>query len=190
LFLQSADRLKQTSTYQYDAVDFVRQYLADLGREAYYNLVDAYRAKDTKQFDYWSERFLQLIKDQNELLSTHECFFVGRWLDMARSKSKQPELQDLYEHNARMLIGTWTETLSPVRDYAHKEWGGLLKDYYLPRWTNYIAYLKGTLEGRSLTVPDSFQVEKAWVNAHNKYVLETGVDPVETAKRMYRKYHI
>ena len=190
LFLQSADRLKQTSTYQYDAVDFVRQYLADLGREAYYNLVDAYRAKDTKQFDYWSERFLQLIRDQNELLSTHECFFVGRWLDMARSKSKQPELQDLYEHNARMLIGTWTETLSPVRDYAHKEWGGLLKDYYLPRWTNYIAYLKGTLEGRSLTVPDSFQAEKAWVNAHNKYVLETGVDPVETAKRMYRKYHI
>lgn len=74
--------------------------------------MDAYRAKDTKQFDYWSERFLQLIKDQNELLSTHECFFVGRWLDMARSKSKQPELQDLYEHNARMLIGTWTETLS------------------------------------------------------------------------------
>ena len=190
LFLQSADRLKQTSTYQYDAVDFVRQYLADLGREAYYNLVDAYRAKDTKQFDYWSERFLQLIRDQNELLSTHECFFVGRWLDMARSKSKQPELQDLYEHNARMLIGTWTETLSPVRDYAHTEWGGLLKDYYLPRWTNYIAYLKGTLEGRSLTVPDSFQAEKAWVNAHNKYVLETGVDPVETAKRMYRKYHI
>ena len=63
-------------------------------------------------------------------------------------------------------------------------------DYYLPRWTNYIAYLKGTLEGRSLTVPDSFQAEKAWVNAHNKYVLETGVDPVETAKRMYRKYHI
>ena len=176
--MQSADRLKQTSTYQYDAVDFVRQYLADLGREAYYNLVDAYRAKDTKQFDYWSERFLQLIRDQNELLSTHECFFVGRWLDMARSKSKQPELQDLYEHNARMLIGTWTETLSPVRDYAHKEWGGLLKDYYLPRWTNYIAYLKGTLEGRSLTVPDSFQAEKAWVNAHNKYVLETGVDPV------------
>ena len=190
LFLQSADHLKQTSTYQYDAVDFVRQYLADLGREAYYKLVDAYRAKDTKQFDYWSERFLQLIKDQNELLSTHECFFVGRWLDMARSKSKQPELQDLYEYNARMLIGTWTETLSPVRDYAHKEWGGLLKDYYLPRWTNYIAYLKGTLEGRSLTVPNSFQVEKAWINAHNKYVLETGVDPVETAKRMYRKYHI
>lgn len=186
--MKSADHLKTVATYQYDVVDFVRQYLADLGREAYYNLVDAYGEKNIKQFDYWSERFLQLIRDQDELLSAHERFFVGRWLDMARFKSEQPELQDLYEHNARMLIGTWTETLSPVRDYAHKEWGGLLKDYYLPRWTNYITYLKGTLEGQSLAVPDSFQAEKAWVNAHNRYVLEADVDPVETAKRMYGKY--
>ena len=114
---------------------------ADLGREAYYNLVDAYRRKIRNSL-ITSRRFSQLIKDQNELLSTHECFgtLAGYGL-----KSKQPELQDLYEHNARMLIGTWTETFSPVRDYAHKEWGGLLKDYYLPRWTTHIAYLKGTL---------------------------------------------
>ena len=63
-----------------------------------------------------------------------------------------------------------------------------MKDYYLPRWTNYITYLKGTLEGQSLAVPDSFQAEKAWVNAHNKYVIEPDVDPVEKAKRTYGKY--
>lgn len=188
LFLQSAGRLKNTPTYQYDAIDFVRQYLADLGREAYYNLVDAYQAKDKQQLAYWSDRFLQLIRDQDELLSTHERFFVGRWLDMARAKSTQPEVQDLYEHNARMLIGTWTEERTPVRDYAHKEWGGMLRDYYLPRWTDYVAYLKGTLEGQSLAAPDSFRAEKEWVNAHNKYTLTTGADPVETAKKLYHKY--
>ena len=87
-----------------------------------------------------------------------------------------------------MLIGTWTETLSPVRDYAHKEWGGLLKDYYLPRWTNYIAYLKGMLKGQHLTPPDSFQAERRWVNAHNKYRIVTNADPVETARKLYSKY--
>lgn len=188
LFLQSADRLKQVSTYQYDVVDFVRQYLANLGREAYYNLVDAYREKNMEQLDYWSKRFLSLIEDQDALLSTHERFFVGHWLNMARSKSQYPELQDLYEHNARMLIGTWTEELSPVRDYAHKEWGGMLRDYYLPRWTNYIAYLKGTLEGQILTIPDSFQAERRWVNAHNKYSIVANADPVETARKLYNKY--
>lgn len=188
LFLQSADRLKQVSTYRYDVVDFVRQYLANLGREAYYSLVDAYREKSMEQLDYWSKRFLSLIEDQDALLSTHERFFVGYWLNMARSKSQYPELQDLYEHNARMLIGTWTEELSPVRDYAHKEWGGMLRDYYLPRWTNYIAYLKGTLEGQILTIPDSFQAERRWVNAHNKYSIVANADPVETARKLYNKY--
>lgn len=89
-----------------------------------------------------------------------------------------------------MLIGTWTEALSPVRDYAHKEWGGLLKDYYLPRWATYITYLKRTLEGDSLLLPDFFSVEKSWVNAHNRYVFQDGVDPVEIAEEMYNKYCI
>lgn len=188
LFLQCADYLKTRPTYRYDAIDFVRQYIADLGREAYYNWVDAYQTKNIEQFDYWTERFLQLILDQDELLSTHERFFVGRWLDMARSKSKRPEIQDLYEYNARMLIGTWTETQSPVRDYAHKEWSGLLKDYYFPRWANYIAYLKATLKGQQVTTPDSFSAEKAWINAHNRYIIAKDADPVETAKRMYARY--
>lgn len=189
LFLKSADKLRQTPTYQYDAVDFTRQYLADLGREAYYKLVEAYQKKDIEQFDYWAERFLQLLSDQDELLSTHERFFVARWIDMARAKSKRKDIQDLYEHNARMLIGTWTEERTPVRDYAHKEWGGMLKDYYLPRWSDYIAYLKGTLEGKELEAPDSFAAERTWVNAHNKYALPADADPVGTAKRLYDKYH-
>lgn len=188
LFLQSAESLEQVSTYQYDAVDFVRQYLADLGRKAYYKWVDAYQEKDMGQFAFWSERFLQLMKDQDTLLSTHERFFVGRWLDMSRSKSKRTEWQNLYERNARMLVGTWTETLSSVRDYAHKEWGGMLRDYYLPRWTDYISYLKKTLERRPATAPDSFYAEKEWVNAHNEYVPETDANPVQTAKMIYEKY--
>lgn len=189
LFLQSAAELGRCTTYQYDAVDFVRQYIADLGREAYYHFVDAYKAKDKGQFAYWSTRFLELIKDQDELLSTHPRFFVGRWLDMARSCSSDPDIQELYEYNARMLIGTWTENQSAVRDYAHKEWGGMLRDYYLPRWTDYVAYLNADLDGKSVAVPDSFQAEKAWVNAHNRYQLTSDANPVQTAKRLFDKYN-
>lgn len=189
LFLQSAGTLGDCPTYSYDAVDLVRQYLADLGREAYYHFVDAYQAKDLKSFAYWSERFLQLMRDQDELLSSHSRFYVGRWLDMARAKSSQPEIQDLYEYNARLLIGTWTEEKSAVRDYAHKEWGGMIADYYLPRWTAYVAYLKATLEGQKLQVPDSFEAEKAWVNSHNRYVMANNAEPVKVAKRLFDRYY-
>lgn len=189
LFLQSAGRLADSETYRYDAVDLVRQYLADLGREAYYNFVDAYTAKDTAKFDYWSNRFLNLMADQDALLSTHNRFFVGRWIDMARSCSTDPQIQDLYEHNARMLIGTWTENESSVRDYAHKEWGGMIRDYYLPRWTNYIVYLKALLQGQKVEAPDSYPAEKVWVNAHNTYRLNPEARPVQTAKQLFEKYN-
>lgn len=189
LLLQSSDSLKERPTYQYDAVDFVRQYLADLGRESYYKLVSAYNEKSTDEFDYWSTRFLDLIKDQDALLSTHERFFVGRWLNMARACSDNPEIQDLYEYNARLQIGTWTENRSAVRDYAHKEWGGMLRDYYLPRWNNYIAYLKESLNGKSeLEAPDSFEAEKRWINSHNSYTLTPNADAVNTAVELFKKY--
>lgn len=188
LFLQSAEQLKDEATYQYDAVDFTRQYIADLGREAYYALVEAFEAKDKIKLEYWSSRFLQLLKDQDRLLSSHERFFVGRWLNMARASSKRPDIQALYEYNARLLIGTWTETRSSVRDYAHKEWGGMLKDYYLPRWTNYLAYLKDILSGKNITPPDSFPAEKAWIHSQHQYTLDTSANPVDIARQLFKKY--
>ena len=141
LFLQAAPELKDCATYCYDAVDFVRQYLADQGREAYYGLTEAFRSGDRQRFDSLSGRFLGLIADQDSLLTAHPGFHVAHWLEQARAASDDPRIQDLYEYNARLLIGTWTPFRSSVRDYAHKEWGGMLRDYYLPRWKGYLDYL-------------------------------------------------
>lgn len=149
LFLEAAPQLSDRETYRYDAVDFVRQYLADLGREAYYGMTEAYKTGDREGFDSLSARFLGLIADQDALLSTHSMFDVSRWIDAARRVSDDKQVQDLYEYNARLLIGTWTPFRSPVRDYAHKEWGGMLRDYYLPRWRNYIAYLGARWDSRN-----------------------------------------
>ena len=42
LFLSEADVLANIETYQHDAVDLVRQYISNLGRDAYYQFVQAY----------------------------------------------------------------------------------------------------------------------------------------------------
>lgn len=187
LFLQDADELKSCAAYQYDAVDFVRQYLADLGRITYYQIVEAYQSKDIKWLKECSTRFLSLMSDQDALLSSHPRFMVSRWLEMARAHSKHEEIQDLYEYNARLLIGTWTENQSAVRDYAHKEWGGMIRDYYLPRWKNYLNYLQETLANKNVTPPNSFIAEQQWVQARNCYTL-SGLHPVEVAKKIVEKY--
>lgn len=149
LFLEAAPQLGERETYRYDAVDSVRQYLADLGREVYYGMTEAYKTGDREGFDSLSARFLGLIADQDALLSTHPMFDVSRWLDAVRKVSDDKEAQNLYEYNARLLIGTWTPFRSSVRDYAHKEWGGMLRDYYLPRWRDYIVYLGARWDSRN-----------------------------------------
>ena len=188
LFLLSADELKDSPTYQYDVIDFVRQYLSDLGRDEYYQLVEAFKQKDIKGFELHASRFLEVMMDQDELLSTHPAFFVGTWIKQARAVSKDPSIQDLYEWNARMQIGTWSVGDTHLRDYAHKEWGGMLRDYYYPRWHAYLAYLNDLLYEKKRIEPDLFVAESAWVKEHNIYIL-SGKHPVTTALKLFAKYY-
>lgn len=189
LLLEARADLKNSETYRYDVVDFVRQYLADLGRKSYYNFVDAYNQGDKETFEQCSQLFLRVMADQDILLSTHSSFFVGSWINEARSRSKDAEIQDLYEYNARLLIGTWTESSTAVRDYAHKEWGGIIRDYYLPRWVEYIQYLSDKLDGKDVEAPDSFEMEKRWVNSRNKYRVDTKSNSIDVATELFYKYY-
>ena len=188
LFLQPAQQLRHQATYRYDAVDMVRQYLSDQGRAAYYALVQAYEAHDLVAFKTQSKRFSTLLLDQDELLSTHPGFNVSTWLQQARAASSNEAVQDLYERNARQLIGTWTEEQSVLRDYAHREWGGMLRDYYYPRWQTYLAHLERQLQGVNEAEPNLYPAERQWVESHNRYKL-SGADPVETALRLFAKYY-
>lgn len=189
LFLKEAKHLKNVSSYCYDVVDFIRQYIADLGRESYYKFVEAYQSKDKEKFNYWSSRFLELLKDQDRLLSAHPSFNVGRWLNQARAAGKSLSSKDLYEYNARMLIGTWSEERTPVRDYAHKEWGGMLRDYYYPRWEKYVSYLKKNLNGEISKQPDTYEDERMWVQSHKEYPIEVNNNICLIASEIFRKYY-
>lgn len=188
LFLSRSEKYKNKETYKYDAVDFVRQYLSDLGRSAYYDIVDAYKDGNKQVFEEKRKLFLNIILDQDKLLSSHPYFNVGRWLAQARAASTVKEYQDLYEFNARQLIGTWSAENTSLRDYGHREWGGMLKDYYYPRWNVYLNYLSEKLSGKDVKEPDLFPAERKWIESHNEYVLPDE-DAVSVAKAMFKKYY-
>ncbi len=214
LFLSEAESFAQSETYQYDAVDLVRQYIDDLAREAYYEFVEHYKNGNTEEFEKWSARFLELLSQQDRLLSTHPMFHVGRWLDFARNYSDDPQTRKLYEYNARLLIGTWTQKPSAVRDYGHRTWGGMLEDYYLPRWSTFIEHLKnstpnaptlspsgenttqeeGTIHGGQTKNLDTinqqlFEMERKWILSNNHYEFDSNQDAVTTAKSIFEKYY-
>lgn len=92
-----------------------------------------FRAGDKQVFELASQHFLHLILLQDQLLGTRKEFKVGTWIEAARSAGQTQEEKALYEWNARVQITTWGNRVAAdqggLRDYAHKEWNGILKRF-------------------------------------------------------------
>ena len=138
-----------------------------------------------------SQRFLQLILLQDELLGTRKEFRVGNWTGMARKIGKTSQEKDLYEWNARVQITTWGNRSASeqgnLHDYAHKEWNGILKDFYYMRWKLYFDSLAASLEGKAVQVIDWYAVEEPWTKVSDTYSVEPEGNCIEVAKRVYRE---
>ncbi|MBO5720173.1 MAG: alpha-N-acetylglucosaminidase C-terminal domain-containing protein, partial [Bacteroidales bacterium] len=53
-----------------------------------------------------------------------------------------------------------------LRDYAHKEWNGILKDLYYNRWRLYFEYLKNGEDPNNI---DWFDFDQNWANKKHCY---------------------
>ncbi len=190
IFLQDANQLKDNTNYRYDAVDMVRQYISDLGRETYKDLVDAWNKRDRATFDTECRRYLQLIADQDELLLSHPSFCLQQWLDDACNASDKSGIQDQYEYYNRLIITSWNLKESSLDDYAHREWGGLLGTYYYKRWELYFNYLNQAWDNPDIPRPKLFAITETWLYQDiSKEIMPSGKDPVETAVKMFNKYN-
>lgn len=219
LMVSVADKYKGNNNFEYDLVDIVRQAMADQGRVQYLEAMADYKAFRRKAFMISSQRFLDMLFAQDKLLGTRKEFRLGRWIEMARNLGNTPEEKDLYEWNARVQITTWGNRVCAdqggLRDYAHKEWQGLLKDFYYMRWFAYFKAIndemdiksksdieklgdgkyKGLSQNELLRLAlekevklDFYAMEEPWTLQHNPYSPLAEGDCVDVAKEIARKY--
>lgn len=215
LFASVADKYRGNNNYEYDLVDIVRQAMADQARVQYEQTMASYKSFRRKAFATNSERFLKMLLLQDKLLGTRSEFRLGRWTTQARSLGTTPQEKDLYEWNARVQITTWGNRTCAdeggLRDYAHKEWQGLLKDFYYLRWSTYFRELTKQMEAKSkpdieklgsgkykgMTTDELFSlaleqdvhidwyaIEEPWTLQHNPYSPQPEGQPVDVAKEV------
>lgn len=191
IMLSAADRFKGNNNFEYDLIDIVRQAVAEKGRLVYPIMTDACKAGEKKLFASASQRFLDLILLQDRLLATRPEFKVGRWIESARNLGNTSEEKDLYEWNARVQITTWGNRIAAnnggLRDYAHKEWNGLLHDFYYNRWKTWIDQQTAQLNGAPLKEIDFYAIEEPWTRQTNAYSSQAEGDAIEVAKEVYAK---
>jgi alpha-N-acetylglucosaminidase len=215
--VKAADRFRGNNNFEYDLVDICRQALSDQARVQYLQTIADFNAFRKNAFDKDAQRFLDMLLLQDKLLGTRREFRLGRWLADARRCSTVPAEQDLYEWNARVQITTWGNRACAneggLRDYAHKEWNGLLKDFYYVRWKTYFTELSTEMElmtkprpemlgsGKNsnktadelfqMALPqdldiDYYALEEPWTLRHNLYLAAPEGDPIDVAKEVIK----
>ena len=203
------------SNLEYDLVDITRQALADQARLQYQHTIADYKAFNIEGFKKNSKRFLQMLLLQDELLGTRTEFRLGHWTQPAINCGTTPEEKRLYEWNARVQITTWGNRTCAdtggLRDYAHKEWQGLLRDFYYPRWKAYFDALLAQMEAQlgpqpellgggpnanktsaelfAMALPqevkiDWYAMEEPWTLRQNVYTAEPEGNAVEVARKV------
>ena len=191
MMVDAAERFRGNNNFEYDLVDIVRQAVAEKGRLMYRVLVDAYKAGDRELFKLSSDRFLRLILMQDRLLATRSEFKVGRWLESARNLGSTEEEKDWYEWNARVQITTWGNRVAAddggLHDYAHREWNGLLRDFYYLRWKTWLDEQLKSFEGGQPKAIDFYALEEPWTLKHNSYASEAEGNPVDIACEIHRE---
>jgi alpha-N-acetylglucosaminidase len=194
LFVQAADSLGGSDGFRYDLVDITRQVLANYALPLQQKWVLAYLQHDTVGYDRYTGEFLELMDDMDVLLATRKDFLLGRWIGDARRCGADEAEQDLYEKNARDLITLWGDKESGLHEYSCRQWAGLIKGFYKPRWEQYFVYLRHKLaRGDRMETTDFEQAIKDW---EWKWVNQRGVvydeeptgDVIGVVKGIYKKY--
>ena len=192
--------LKDVGPYQYDVVDITRQAITNLFTDVQVMFRLAYQKyqnfghNSSLEFIQITNTMLEMIADLDRLLASNENFLLGKWIKDARSSVKHAStmVQDLYEFNARNQITMWGYQQN-IEDYASKQWGGLVGDYYMRRWKLLTVFMldsimKGTELDFDAYEKERFLLESSWGQEHNNYPAEATGNSLLISYELYNKY--
>ncbi|XP_060705086.1 alpha-N-acetylglucosaminidase [Hemiscyllium ocellatum] len=190
----AASDLFFSETFRYDLVDVTRQSVQLLVSEFYEDLKNAFLKHSIIGLRTSGNVLVNnLLPQLDSLLSSDRHFIVGHWLQTARSLATNEEEAELYEFNARSQITLWGPG-GNLLDYANKQWGGLVNDYYALRWNLFVSTLikcleKGIHFNQAHFNQIVFQVEQGFIINKVKYPDKSVGNTYEIAKELFLMYY-
>ncbi len=173
--LKATPALLDAATFRFDLADLARQALADADRPLLAAAVDALRKGDETAYSQASDSFLRAITLMDDLLAADPLHTLRRQLDLADAKAgNDPARRLCWERAARRLYTTWSGKIDNLNDYAHRQYSGLLKGYYGPRWKIFFESIRpalasparlNELQEKARRAIETF--ETAWENPEN-----------------------
>lgn len=208
---QAWELLLTAATHELDpSIGPLRYDLVDIGRQALVNaFVDLHtmyllayekfaqhHVNSSDELGAISSAMIGLLSDLDALLSSDTNFLLGHWIADARNSvpSTIPKnISDNLEFNARNQITMWGPHQN-VEDYASKEWAGLVKDYYLARWSLFTSMVNAAVRAgqqfnQSAYENARFDLEQKFSYEIKSYPTVPQGDTIQISAELVPKYN-
>ncbi|XP_046825310.1 alpha-N-acetylglucosaminidase isoform X1 [Vespa crabro] len=185
-----------STLYKHDVVDITRQALQLMADLVYANIVDSFNKKNLTALRSHSSMMFDIFDDLEMILASSKDFLLGVWLKDAKAMAKDNNQKELesYEYNARNQITLWGPN-GEIRDYANKQWSGIIVDYFKPRWMIFLKALDDTLAKKiKLNVTEInekifINVEEPFTRSKKIYSTEPKGDSIDIAMKIIKKWY-
>ncbi|KAK4808674.1 hypothetical protein QYF61_020163 [Mycteria americana] len=194
LLLSAGTELGSSPTFRYDLADVTRQAAQQLVSDYYLSIRQAFQSHALPELlTAGGVLVYDLLPELDSLLSSHSLFLLGRWLESARAMATSDQEAEQYELNARNQVTLWGPS-GNILDYANKQLGGLVLDYYGVRWSLFVSALVESLNSGSPFHQDQFnqavfQVERGFVYNKKRYPAVPAGDTLEISRKLFLKYY-
>ncbi len=186
-------RPSDSPAYRFDCVNIPRQWLDNRFSELFLQLLEAYKAKNANEVKRIGVQMLEILDDVDALVAADAYFLLGRWIAEARSWGETPEMKDYMEWDAKDILSCWGYRGGHLTDYANRDWNGLIRTYYKPRWEKFFTLLEASLASGAPFDDDAFLVwcndfEWNWIGQKQAYPSTPSGDPAKACRSLYLKY--
>ena len=139
LLSEDYDLLSDSDGYNYDLVSVRQQVLSNKALDCYNNISKAYEEKNISDFKKFSKDFLNLADEMNAVTGKNKYYSFKRYSEFVKALAdgKDDFTKRVYGMSAKMLIttfGAYIMSESGLHDYSNRQWSGLIRDFYKPRW--------------------------------------------------------
>ena len=193
----------------FDLVDIGRQAMAKYSSKIVEKLSDAIATNSTALVKAHGNLLIGLLDELDILLGSSQGFLFGKWIADSEKHGTTAAEKQLMRWNAKTQVTFWEYPQpdpddpggvmkpSNLQDYACKQWSGLIRSYYKPRWELFLNETLVQLERNHSTKPFDisafYNASYAWFSAWQEdntqvFATEPSGDAVALSKAMYAKY--
>lgn len=193
LAASSDTNVQSSALFRHDLVDVARQTIQFAVSALHQRLISAYNVDNIENFQSTASKFLEILDELDTILGSGRKFLLGPWLEAAKTCASNDNETAQYEFNARNQITLWGPK-GEIRDYAAKQWSGLIADYYKPRWQVFISALNDSLinnttYNRTAVKEITFlTVEEPFGLADKLYPVEPQGDSIEIVSTFHQNW--